>query len=576
MSQLRIAPGVTLPLDAVTRTFGVLGQRGTGKTSAAVVMAEEMVTAGAHIAILDPVGVHWGITRPGTGRGLAGVVIGGEHADVPLEESGGQLVAELVVGRHWPIVVVDMKLMRKGAQRRFMADYLETLYFKNREPLHQFFEEADQALPQTPRGMDPTMGRVLGAGEDIVKLGRSRGLGATLISQRPATVNKNVLEQVESLFLFRLMGPRDRKSAREWIEANADPSKEREIMDSLSGLGLGECWLWSPAWLKLLRQIKVRQRKTFDSSATPEVGEKLAEPSSRAPIDLDVLRDRMAATIERAKAEDPRELRKQIAALKRELEQRPTEKQVETVTETVEIPVLDDAALERLEEAVEALSTSAGKIITATNEIGGALGKLKTRPTAPAAPQRPPARAAAPPPRPPARQAAAVADGDFRVTPAQQRILNALAMLEAIGATQPSKTQLALFAGASPKSSGYTNNLGALRTAGLIDYPAPGAAALTADGRQDADHTQAPGSHDEMMQFVRGLVGPAKARILDALVNVYPDALPKDELAARAGASASSSGYTNNLGSLRSLGLIDYPSPGYAGATAVLFLEAAA
>lgn len=252
-NDLKIANGVQLPLDAVTRTFAALGQRGTGKTSVAVVMAEEMLANGGHVAILDPVGVHWGITRPGTGKGYPGVVIGGEHADVPLEETVGGLVAELVVGRHWPVVVIDMKLLRKGAQRRFMADFLEGVYFHNRHPLHVIFEEADQALPQTPRGMDPTMGRVLGAGEDIVKLGRSRGLGVTLVSQRPATVNKNVLEQ----------------------------AMEKEVMDSLASLQRGECWLWSPGWLRLLQRIQVRPRRTFDSSATPEIRARIRELERR-------------------------------------------------------------------------------------------------------------------------------------------------------------------------------------------------------------------------------------------------------------------------------------------------------
>jgi hypothetical protein len=58
---------------------------------------------------------------------------------------------------------------------------------------------------------------------------------------------------------------------------------------------------------------------------------------------------------------------------------------------------------------------------------------------------------------------------------------------------------------------------------------------------------------------VRSLVGPGRARLLDQLIAAYPDAIAKPELAELAGVSASSSGYTNNLGSLRSLGLIDYP-----------------
>jgi hypothetical protein len=90
-----------------------------------------------------------------------------------------------------------------------------------------------------------------------------------------------------------------------------------------------------------------------------------------------------------------------------------------------------------------------------------------------------------------------------------------------------------------------------------------------------ADSAAAPASAQELQAYVRQLVGASKARLLDELIAAYPDAVPKDELADRADVSAKSSGYTNNLGSLRSLGLIDYPTPGYVVALPVLFLEAA-
>jgi hypothetical protein len=62
-----------------------------------------------------------------------------------------------------------------------------------------------------------------------------------------------------------------------------------------------------------------------------------------------------------------------------------------------------------------------------------------------------------------------------------------------------------------------------------------------------------------------------KVRILQELIRRYPDALSKQSLAELAGQSATSSGYTNNLGSLRSLGLIDYPQGGFVAATGLLF-----
>lgn len=137
------------------------------------------------------------------------------------------------------------------------------------------------------------------------------------------------------------------------------------------------------------------------------------------------------------------------------------------------------------------------------------------------------------------------------------------------------KAQLALWAGASPKSSGFANNLGALRSAGLIDYPAPGYVALTAEGRAATDSAEQVLTDDELHEKVKSLLAPARWRILAVLIEAYPKALPKDALAESAGVSPASSGFANNLGALRSLGLLDYPAPGQVAATEILFLEGA-
>jgi len=54
------------------------------------------------------------------------------------------------------------------------------------------------------------------------------------------------------------------------------------------------------------------------------------------------------------------------------------------------------------------------------------------------------------------------------------------------------------------------------------------------------------------------LLGPAQQRILQALHREHPAALAREELAARAEASPTSSAFTNNLGALRSAGMIEY------------------
>jgi hypothetical protein len=74
-----------------------------------------------------------GTSNLGDGKkpGLQIIVAGGEHGDVPLEPTSGELIANLIVDKGVSMVI-DISLMRKGEQKRFMIDFAETLYHKNR------------------------------------------------------------------------------------------------------------------------------------------------------------------------------------------------------------------------------------------------------------------------------------------------------------------------------------------------------------------------------------------------------------------------------------------------------------
>jgi DNA helicase HerA-like ATPase len=56
------------------------------------------------------------------------------------------------------------------------------LYHRNRDPLHLVLDEADALAPQRT---DPGGQRLLGAIEDLVRRGRARGIGLSMISQSP-------------------------------------------------------------------------------------------------------------------------------------------------------------------------------------------------------------------------------------------------------------------------------------------------------------------------------------------------------------------------------------------------------
>ena len=245
---LTISPDLVLPVEAVTETFAIVGKRSSGKTTAARVLTEELLDAGLPVAVIDPTGVWWGLRSSADGQsaGHQVVIFGGDHADVPLEETAGHVIADVIIDKRVP-AVLDLSHLSKSAGRRLVTDFLERLYHRNRDPLHVVVDEADLFAPQrTPQGGE----RCLGAMNDLARRGRVRGLGVTLITQRPAVLNKDVLSQAEVLIALRLIGARDRAAIDDWIEARADQADVKDVIASLPSLPVGTAWVWSPGWLE--------------------------------------------------------------------------------------------------------------------------------------------------------------------------------------------------------------------------------------------------------------------------------------------------------------------------------------
>jgi hypothetical protein len=358
MSKLRLSPDLALPEEAITQTFGVLGMRGSGKSNVAVVMAEAMYRAGLHWVAIDPKGDWWGIRSATDGKspGLPVVILGGRHGDVPLEPTSGIMLADLII-EHTLTCVLDLSEFSEGDKIRFLAGvgreegFAGRLYRRKSEeqpPTHLFFEEAHDYIPQQ---VMRDKAKLLHDCSKLLLWGRARGIGGTAISQRSARIHKDVLTQIDTLIVLRVTAPQDRDAIAAWVKYHG---QSHDLLMSLAGLKNGEGWVWSPEWLNTLKQVQFLRRSTFDSGATPEVGKKGARPATLADVDLGALRERMAATIERAKATDPRELQREVARLKAELARKPQAVvAVPAVKEIrVEVPILKDGQIARLEKVV--------------------------------------------------------------------------------------------------------------------------------------------------------------------------------------------------------------------------------
>jgi len=612
-ASLKLGPNITLPIDVAGEAIAILAKRGAGKTNTGRVLVEELVEHHVQTVVLDPVGAWWGL-RYGADRksdGLAMPVLGGAHGDVPLEPTAGRLIADVVVDSGQSLVLDLSDFPSKAAMSTFVFAFAEHLYTrKGRSPslLHLVLEEADLFAPQSPKGgWKGDTGKAVAAIETIVRRGRSRGFGLTMITQRSAVLNKDVLTQTDVLIVMQTTGPQDIKAIRAWVSSRADGGEDG-VLPSLPSLAKGEAWVWDPG-RDLLKRVHVRRSHTFDSGTTPKAGERRVEPTKAAPIDLTALGEQIAATVERARENDPGELRKKVRELEKQLAARPAETRVETetVVETVEVPALtasDRELLSRIERMVEVIPDAAAqKFVNAADAIKSIVAELvaklpdsQTRPAAPprlgTTPQRKPARepsetrTARPTPAPARRPAPEAAPdtgatgGASTISSSQQRILDALAWFEAFGITQPSRPALAFIAGTRPTSGGFKNNLGALKNEKgiwewppLLDYPTAGRVCLTDEGRARAAEPSIPLTNGSFQQAALDAVTNAQAAILRALIDVYPEELSREDLADTVGVPATSGGFKNNLGALRTLELIDYPSPGVVTALPVLFPE---
>jgi hypothetical protein len=388
--------------------------------------------------------------------------------------------------------------------------------------------------------------------EDLGALGRVKGLGLVIIGQRAAKINKDVLTQCHTLIVHQTNSPQDKKAVDDWIgeQYGKGPARD-QFLSELPRLKRGEAFIWSPTF-ELFERVQIRPRTTFDSSKTPEIGKRVVGPTVFASVDLAALSVELSSAKQRAVEDDPKNLKQQIAALKKQLvEQPPAE------TETVEVSLFTDAdrALlhnninaigglwERIRvEAVEVL----GHIADATKRIDAfdARGVRKTH----AADGRPVARLGsthtlAVTPRPSA--------GDGSLGKAERAILSALAQ----NPNGCEKAQLGILSGYSAGSGHFNNILGRLRSTGFISRGEPISITdegLTALGAFD------PLPTGVMLQaYWRARLGKAEGAILSALFDAHPRALSKVELGDRAGYSSGSGHFNNVLGKLRTLKLID-------------------
>lgn len=559
---------IVLPLDILGQSTGVLAKKGAGKTNLGVVIVEEAYKAGVPVVVVDPKGDWYGIRAGADGSPTGGLplpVFGGLHGDIPLEPTAGIYLATLVRERGLSLVL-DVSEFSGADRRRFLTAFADRLYrIDSREPMLLMLEEAHEYIPQGVTGEDAKM---VGVFERIVKLGRWKGIGIMMMTQRSASLNKNVLTQVDNLFMMRTGSPQDRAAVQAWISGHGDA---KEIIDSLPGLATGEFWLWQPERGEPVRG-RARMRSTYDAGATPKIGESPRPSATLADVDLGEIEIAMHATIERVKADDPKVLRAKIALLERS--EREIEAKLDTALTKLAAEKPEPVVIERLPgwyldtlNTVRELATSLLNVteqgIAAAAKLDVAAVSLREQHDTPEdvirrGAVRPSAALVSPQPAP-VRQtpqritstAAAPTAGDVHLRTGAHRMVESLGRMAPLRLT---KAQWGTVAKLKTTGGTWTAYFGDIKRAGFLDENFAGFT-LTDAGFEYLGGAPEPMTPEELQDHYRSILRTGAAKMLDSIMDAYPNGITKEELGEAAGIVITGGTFTAYLGDIVRNGL---------------------
>ncbi len=130
-------------------------------------------------------------------------------------------------------------------QQELVADYCEALLEAHMgKGIHTVFEECQDFIPQMgrPLSFDPIV--------RLCKLGRALGYGVTLVSQRPAGVNKEALSQAAVYLVHNVINNRDLKALDEQLSFGTDKRVVKRLLNGIAAARKGECVAFAPEYFR--------------------------------------------------------------------------------------------------------------------------------------------------------------------------------------------------------------------------------------------------------------------------------------------------------------------------------------
>jgi uncharacterized protein len=558
-----------IPAGIMAQHIIALGKTRSGKSSKLRVLVEGLLDDAKPVCIIDPKGDWWGLKSSADSKraGYPIVIFGGEHADVPINERSGTHVAELIATGNRSCLI-DLGGWTVGERTRFFIEFASSLFKHARGARHLVIDEVHNFAPQG-KIMNPDAGKMLHWANRLASEGAGKGITIIAASQRPQKVAKDFVTSCETLIANKVIHKLDRNAIKDWIDGCADPDKGKEVIASLAQLKKPQAWVWCPEIDYGPVLIDWPMFKTYDSFKPQQAAQ--GKLKGWAGVDLDEVKSKLEAVVQEAAANDPAELKKRIAALERELKAKPAAAPAAADPKAI-VRAEVAARAKGVEEGARAMVQQYGHIHQAITEW------YKKWPGFPKVPM-------------PKAAAVEIRGASFTVHPQGQKAPETMAairevvaaaaklpsrMLQGNGSTDPAITggkrkmlaalaqypegmdygKLGILTGLSSKSGTWSTYIGALRSAGYAEGSAD-RMRITDAGLDALGHFDPLPSGPDLIEYWRGRMGAGgKRKILDALIDVYPNSMTYAEVAERTGLSSESGTWSTYLGQLRSLGLV--------------------
>ena len=227
---------INFPLKFLYQVVFIGGKRGSGKSWTAGVMMEELNRLGLQFVCFDALNSHGHLSE------LNGIesITPSKNESINMQK----LISKLKKGNS--SLVINLSEIPLDTQHKLVAEYCESMLetdFKGNGVM-TILEECQDFVPQL--GRPPSFNSIV----RLCKLGRAKGYGVTLVSQRPAAVSKEALSQASIYMIHNVINTKDLEAVREQLSFGTDKNEIRKITDGINYASPGELVCYAPEFFK--------------------------------------------------------------------------------------------------------------------------------------------------------------------------------------------------------------------------------------------------------------------------------------------------------------------------------------